>query len=89
MGCPGVQRTATWWSTWSSSWHVETVAGGSVSDHCTVAVMALMGGHTCFRLTSRAQAQSPSGTLNGIMTNKSHKINRNWKGQRLLPAAIC
>jgi len=27
--------------------------------------------------------------LNGIMTIKSHKINRNWQGQRLLPAAIC
>jgi hypothetical protein len=38
------------------------------------------------RLTSRAQAQPPSGTLKSKMTNKFHKINGNWKGQRLLPA---
>jgi hypothetical protein len=42
-----------------------------------------------FRLTSRAQAQPPSGTLKNKMTNKSHKINRNWQGQRLLPEAPC
>jgi hypothetical protein len=41
------------------------------------------------RLTSRAQAQPPSGTVKSKMTNKSHKINRNWQGQRLLPAATC
>jgi len=23
------------------------------------------------------------------VTDKFHKINRNWQGQRLLPAAIC
>jgi hypothetical protein len=42
----------------------------------------------CCRLTSRAQAQPPSGTVKMKMTNKFHKINRNWQGQRLLPAAI-
>jgi hypothetical protein len=38
-------------------------------------------------LTNQAQAQPLSGTLKSKMTNKSHKINRNWQGQRLLPAA--
>jgi hypothetical protein len=48
------------------------------------------GFHTNLRgLTTRAQAQPPSGTSKENMTNKSHKINRNWQGQRLLPAAIC
>jgi hypothetical protein len=41
------------------------------------------------RLTNQAQAQPPSGTLKSKMTNKFHKINHNWQGQRLLPAAIC
>jgi hypothetical protein len=40
-------------------------------------------------LTSRAQAQPPSETMKTKMTNIFHKINRNWQGQRLLPAAIC
>jgi hypothetical protein len=39
------------------------------------------------RLTTQAQAQPPSGMSKTKVTNKSHKINRNWKGQRLLPAA--
>ena len=38
-------------------------------------------------LTSRAQAQPPSGTLHGMMTNKSHKINRNWLGSRCIGIA--
>jgi hypothetical protein len=37
--------------------------------------------------TSRAQAQPPSRTLKSKVTNKFHKINHNWQGQRLLPAA--
>jgi hypothetical protein len=37
--------------------------------------------------SSGTAAESHNAGLNGIMTNKSHKINRNWQGQRLLPAA--
>jgi hypothetical protein len=35
-------------------------------------------------LTSRAQAQPPSGTLNGMMTNKSHKSIATGRGSGLL-----
>jgi hypothetical protein len=37
--------------------------------------------------TSKAQAQPLSGMSKAKATNKFHKINRNWQGQRLLPAA--
>jgi hypothetical protein len=37
--------------------------------------------------SSGAAAESRTAGLNRKMTNKSHKINRNWQGQRLLPAA--
>jgi len=37
---------------------------------------------------SGTAAKSRNAGLNEMMTNKFHKINRNFKGQRLL-AAIC